>query len=111
KPEVRQKTVERLVAALKLADESPIAEDALAPYREKVAEKYGMLDFRGLALPRADPLLLDAVFVPIRMRISPFRAEENCKGNGDRLASDVLASRFLPHLEGSDLTTDDCLQR
>src|SRR5438270_359836 len=68
KAEVREKTLKGLLAALKLADESALLDDALAGYKRLVAEAHEQFDFHGLSLPHADPLPLDDLFVAVRLR-------------------------------------------
>src|SRR3954447_15283213 len=66
--EVRGRTLQGLLRALRLPDENSLREDPLTGYKELVAEEHARLDFRGLGLPTTEPRLLDALFVPIRVR-------------------------------------------
>jgi predicted nucleotidyltransferase/transcriptional regulator with XRE-family HTH domain len=65
--EVRDKTVQGLAQALGLPDESLLSPDPLVGYKEAVADEHADLEFRGLALPTAEPRTMDEVFVPIRV--------------------------------------------
>jgi predicted nucleotidyltransferase len=77
--EVRSKTVQGLVRALKLADPSLLWGDALVGYKARVAHEHSTLDFRGLGLPITEPRPLDDLFVAVRVRRVPqLKPDKDC---------------------------------
>src|SRR6266702_7202002 len=105
--EVRSTTLRKLARALKLPDENLLGEDALAGYKAHAADEHARMDFRGLGLPATEPRLLDALFVPLRVR----RAKK-AKHNEDCAELPSLADIDAPSLSAAEsLTFAECLDR
>jgi predicted nucleotidyltransferase len=109
--EVRGRTLQGLVRALKLPDENVLGDDPLAGYKALVADEHARLDFRGLGLPVTEPRLLDDLFVPIRVRqVTGPKHGEGCGsaplGEGVEQAEPTLSAE-----EFGELTVAECLLR
>jgi len=111
--EVRGKTLLGLIRALKLPDESALLDDPLTKYKEGVAEDNAQLDFRGLGLPAANPLFLDELFIPVRVRRSPtpLSDSQNCGDQTSPALPDSSRTCLPPEEEGRDLKVAECLCR
>src|SRR5947209_5068265 len=97
KPAVRARTLQGLVRALNLGDETPLLPDPLAPYKRLVACAHAHLDFRGLALPHAEPVGLDEIFVPLRAFPSLARGADQCTREESRRVDGTRPSKPPPH--------------
>lgn len=101
--EVRQKTVEGLVQALRLVDESILSPDPFARYKKAVAEENADLTFAGLGLPATDPKSMDDIYVPIRVLLTPGRKRgDNCLRPSDSVEN-------TPIEESDERTVAECL--
>src|SRR5947209_20630055 len=75
--DVRARTLNGLVQALRLPDVSLLSPDPLVGYKEAVADAHAKLTFSGLGPPTTEPRSMDEIYIPIRVIRTPNREHDH----------------------------------